>query len=92
MGAASDSTTPERVCWCALRRASAISAAVAKRSARFLASALRRTGTAASGMRAATGPSKGTGSWMCLKSVATGVSPRKGTVPVKISYTAMPRA
>ena len=91
VGAAS-AGTPTSVSWWALRSASAISAALANRSARFLARALRSTGTAASGMRAATGPSKGTGSWMCLNSVATGVSPRKGTVPVKISYTAMPSA
>ena len=42
--------------------------------------------------RAATGPSNGTGSWMCLKIVAIGVSPRNGTWPVKSSKTTMPSA
>jgi hypothetical protein len=57
-----------------------------------LASAFRSTGITDWGRAAACGPSKGGGSWRCLKMIAMGVSPWNGTRPVKISKATIPTA
>ena len=68
------------------------SMADAYRSSAVLASARRTAGTASRGRAAAAGASKGGGSWRCLKMVAIGVCPRKGTLPVKSSKATIPSA
>ena len=73
-------------CSRARRRAAATPRAEANRWTRSLARALASTGTTASG----TTPSRGAASSICFRTVATGLSPRKGTRPVNSSKTTMP--
>ena len=74
----------------AARSPSAISRAAAGRPPGDFASARRSSGTTSRGRPAAPGPSSGGGCWTCRRIVATGVSPRKGTWPVKASKITTP--